>query len=240
MIEAGSPAPSNLKKSDYEYYPRTLAPDDFWGQVRRTVHGVPVDDGQIDMIVAAVVDGLALEPTDVVLDLACGNGALSEYLYSSCSSLTGIDFSEYLISVAKANFERAPRYVYLRDEISHYVNVEAQPERFTKALCYGSFSFLDASMAESLLIGLHERFARLNRLFIGNLPDRDLAHLFYDSGIPGDEVLSDHTEQIGVWRSRSQMAALAARCGWEASFSKMPPAFYASDYRYDVVLTPAG
>ncbi len=227
------------KKADYEDYPRTRAADDFWGQVRRTVHGVPVDEGQIQMIVNAIFAALQLRPDDAVLDLACGNGALSRYLYEHCASLLGVDFSEYLISVAKANFENEPDYLYRCDDAAHYVSTESDPTRFTKVVCYGSFPYFPAEDARSALLGLRERFSNVERVFIGNLPDRDLADVFYGAGLPGAEVLDDHTEAIGIWRSRPQMSELAAACGWRASFTNMPTDFYAGHYRYDVLLSPA-
>lgn len=230
---------AGLKKSDYKYYPRTLPADDFWGQVRRTVHGVPVSEDQIELIVKTILAGMELVQSDVVLDLACGNGALSRYLYGHCASLVGVDFSEYLISVAKQNFEQSPRYVYVCDDAADYVGSAEDPGRFTKVLCYGSFAFFSPQTAESVLSGLRSRFPNVERVFVGNAPDRDLAHLFYEDGLPGAEVLDDHTEQIGIWRSEAQMAKLAGDCGWRASFTRMPSEFYARDYRYDVVLTPA-
>lgn len=225
--------------SDYEIYPRTLAPDDFWGQVRRTVHGVPVGEDQIEMIADAIVSGLALEPSDVVLDLACGNGALSRHLYAHCSGLVGVDLSEYLISVAKANFEMPPRFTYLRDDAAHYASAEPEPLRFTKALCYGSFACFAPETAAAVLTGLRRRFKCLERVFIGNLPDRDLAHMFYRDGMPDQGVLDDYRKPIGIWRSERQMRELAARSGWRVEFSKMSDGFYAREYRYDAVLRPA-
>jgi SAM-dependent methyltransferase len=230
---------TTLNKSDYKQYPRTLAADDYWGQVRRTVRGVPVGEDQIQMIVDAIVGGLELRPADVVLDVACGNGALSRYLYPLCSALLGVDFSDYLISVAKDNFEDAPRFSYVCDDAAHYVGAETDPGRFTKVLCYGSFSFFPPEVSRSVLAGLRERFTNVERVFIGNLPDRVLAHLFYDHGLPDAAVLEDHTEQIGTWRSQTEFADLAAECGWHATFTRMPDNFFARLYRYDVLLTPA-
>jgi cyclopropane fatty-acyl-phospholipid synthase-like methyltransferase len=231
--------PQTLKKSDYEYYPRTLPPDDFWGQVRRTVHGVPVSEEQIQMIVDALLTGLALVEDDAVLDIACGNGALSGYLYPHCASLFGVDMSEYLISVAKTHFEMPPKFTYHCDEAAHYVATENDPGRFTKVLCYGSFPFFPAQSGQAVLTDLRRRFTNVTRVVLGNLPDRDMAELFFEHGVPSPGVLDDHTEQIGVWRSREQMSGLAQECGWDAQFSTMPSEFYARAYRYDVLLTPA-
>jgi len=46
--------------TDYDSHARTRPRDDFWGQVRRTVHGQPVTEAQVGMIVGAAADLLAL------------------------------------------------------------------------------------------------------------------------------------------------------------------------------------
>lgn len=214
-----------------------MAPDDFWGQIRRTVNGRPVPEEQIRMILDAAGTGLDLRPGDALLDLACGNGALSSRFFSSCSHFLGVDSSEYLISVAKKHFERAPGYRFTLQDVADYVRLEPHPERFTKALCYGSFSYFSADSAEAFLRLLAGRFARIDRLFIGNLPDRERLSSFYVSSRASEEELIDPRSQIGIWRTRDEFRALARACGWSAEFSVMPETFYAAHYRYDALLT---
>jgi len=69
---------------DYEEYPKTLPRDDFWGQVRRTIYGRRVTEEELAVIIAAVMNGLELAPDDNLLDLMCGNGALTARLFGSC------------------------------------------------------------------------------------------------------------------------------------------------------------
>jgi SAM-dependent methyltransferase len=233
------PVPRSFPKSDYKEYPKTLAPDDFWGQVRRTVHGKPVPEEQIAMIVRSIRENLELHSEDRVLDLACGNGALSRYLFADCGALLGVDYSEFLIGVAKANFERLPDYAFTCLDAASYVESEPEPARFTKALCYGSFSYFPAADAERVLRGLRTRFASLRTLYLGNLPDRALAAKFYTQALPPESELDDHAAQIGIWRSQEQLRALAARTGWRARFLRMPADFFGAHYRYDAILEPA-
>jgi hypothetical protein len=75
------------------------------------------------------------------------------------------------------------------------------------------------------------------RLFVGNLPDLERATNFYGNQLPSAAELSDPASRIGVWRSRADVARLAARAGWSVSFLTMPEGFFASHYRYDVLLT---
>jgi len=226
----------DYKKFDHDAHARTRPPEDFWGQIRRTVNGQPVPQAQIDMILTAVRDALHLGTDDTLLDLACGNGALSSALFDQCHAYLGVDFSEYLITVAKQYFEVPPRYLFLLQGAPEYAASEPDSAQFTKALCYGSFSYFPANSAERLLRDLHERFIGIDTVFIGNLPDKDRAADFYKTEQPNAAELVDHASQIGIWRTRDEFAELAAAAGWRASFSVMPSAFYASYYRYDVTL----
>lgn len=224
-------------KFDHDKYAKTRAPDDFWGQIRRTVQGEPVSDEQIEMIVEAMSDGLGMRSDDVLLDLACGNGALSHFLFDSCAEYLGVDLSAYLISVAKKNFEDLPRYRFVEQGAAEYVRFEPQPERFSKVLCYGSFPYFSAGDAVDVLRLLFEKFSNAQTVYIGNLPDKERAVEFYKANQPSAEELSDSASQIGIWRTRSEFAQLANDAGWKVQFSTMPAEFYASYYRYDALLS---
>lgn len=223
-------------KFDHDAYARTRSPDDFWGQIRRTIRGEPVSDDQIKMIVDTILSALDLKPNDTLLDLACGNGALSHLLFGSCSGFLGVDMSEHLISIAKANFEAAPAYQFIQQGVAEYVCAESRPERFSKVLCYGSFSYFPAADAAYVLSALFERFSNAQAVFIGNIPDKELAAEFYEKQ-PDSEELADCCSQIGIWRTRNEFAQLAVDAGWKVEFSTMPKGFYASYYRYDALLS---
>ncbi|MBW8028554.1 MAG: methyltransferase domain-containing protein [Ferrovum sp.] len=223
------------RKFSYDEYARTRPPDDFWGQVLRTVQGVPVPEDQIERIVAAICTGLNFEPEDVLLDIACGNGALSQRLFGRCAGFLGVDLSQHLISVARTNFEKLPNFGFLEVGAGDYVTTETSPKRFTKVLCYGSFQYLSENEAIQVLRTLYEKFTRVRRCFIGNLPDRDHAADFYKR-TPGRNELSNHETATGCWRTRQEFEYLVRQSGWKVSFSTMPPEFYASYYRYDALL----
>jgi cyclopropane fatty-acyl-phospholipid synthase-like methyltransferase len=221
---------------DYDEYSRTRAPDDFWGQVRRTVNGRPVSDDQIKMIVDTIISSLNLKPDDTLLDIACGNGALSHLLFDSCPDYLGVDLSEYLISVAKANFEALPHYQFMQQGAAEYVRAELRAERFSKVLCYGSFSYFSEADAAEVLCTLFEKFGNVRSVFIGNLPDKDRAAEFYKKQ-PDVKELADCCSQIGIWRTRNEFSQLANEAGWQVKFLTMPDGFFSSYYRYDALLS---
>jgi SAM-dependent methyltransferase len=228
---------STHRKFDHDAHARTRPRDDFWGQIRRTVNGTPVSEEQISLIVDAIKASLSLQKPDVLLDLACGNGALSHRLFDACAGLMGVDLSEFLISVAKENFESAPHFRFEHSDAVAYLRAETSPERFSKALCYGSFSYFSQDAARETLCLLHDKFSHIKSVFIGNLPDKDLAASFYTQAMPAAAEIADHESTIGIWRTRGEFAELARDAGWHAQVQVMPSGFWAAHYRYDVLLT---
>jgi len=83
---------------------------------------------------------------------------------------------------------------------------------------------------------LHERFTGLERVFVGNMPNRrEVARVFRDLAASEAE-LNDHESRIGVWYSPDDFRGCAEAAGWRASVSYMPAEFYASSYRFDITL----
>lgn len=224
-------------KFSYDEHARACAPNDFLGQVCRTVQGMPVADDQIQLIVGAIKAGLGMQSGDALLELACGNGALSHPLFDSCKEYLGIDISDYMISVAKKHFEVLPHYRYAVQGAAEYVSNEPQARRFSHVLCYAGFQYFSADEASQILHAIFDRFTNVRGMFIGNVPDKARAGAFYKSRQPSVEELSDYSTAIGVWRTRQEFAQLACDAGWTVEFTTMPAGFCASHYRYDVLLS---
>ena len=216
---------------DYDTHARTCPKDDLWAQVRRTVRGRPVDPEQIDLIVQAILDQLQLGPEDTILDLACGNGALTARLQPHCRASLGVDLSPYLIEVAQERFARS-RHAFLVSDACEFAELHAAPERFTKALCYGSLCYLSDAQVARMLRALHARFPGVRRVMLGNLPDPARADAFYASTPPD---LREPRSDLGVWRGADELGHLAGP-GWELSTRLMPAGFFAAHYRFDAVL----
>jgi SAM-dependent methyltransferase len=232
--------PKDYPVVNYDAHARTVAADAYWKQVKRTVNGEPVDETQILLIVDAITNALSLQKRDVILDLACGNGALSAYLFKKSAGLLGVDLSPYLIEVARRDFARAPNYMFLRDNAISFVTQERDTGAFTKGLIYGAFQYLSRNDACLVLKALRERFPAMAKVFIGNLPNRLLADRFYRDRQPTEAELDDHEAQIGVWYLPEELEALAQAAGWQARLSYMPTEFYGAKYRFDVTLECPG
>lgn len=220
----------------HKEYPKTCAENDFWGQVKRTVNGQPVSEDQIEMIVQAIRRHLVLGPEDTLLDLGCGNGALSDRLFSCCKGGVGVDFSEYLIGVARKYFERQPARRYLMEDAVDFACRTDDTRSFTKANCYGVFAYLSTDRAAQLVATIHGRFSDVSKFFIGNLPDKARLKEFYRDRDYTPGVENDPDSAIGIWRTEAEFEKLANDAGWSVRFSRMPADFYAAHYRYDAIL----
>lgn len=221
----------------FKHHPETCDPDDVWGQVKRTVGGKPLSEEQIDLMVSAIRDGLELSADDALLDLCCGNGALTTRLFAGCRGGLGVDYSGFLIDVANQKFANPPSERYLLSDALEYVRTEAAPEQFTKVLCYGAFPYFDQAAALELLRGLNRRFRSAERVFLGQLPDRDRMDAFFTKAPPAPGEADDPGSLLGLWRTAAQMSELAEAAGWRAECRVMPDSFFAAHYRYDAILT---
>lgn len=221
---------------DHDKFARSQQPKDFWSQIRRTVNGKPVSENQIATIVGKIVNSLYLSKSDNLLDLACGNGALSSRLFDYCSKVHGVDLSEYLIEVANENFQRPGTITFTACDAKNFLVNDPHAAQYTKVLCYGSFSYFSATSAEAILKILCEKYVNVSHVFIGNLPDYDKRNKYFTHSTPSEHQLTQHTTSIGIWRTRSAFEKLATNAGWRASISEMPKDFYGAGYRYDVTL----
>ena len=221
----------------YKEHPKTCDPEDFWGQVKRTVNSNPVSQDQINMIVQAVYNGLGLSEKDFLLDLCCGNGALTTHLFSRCSGGLGVDFSEYLIHVAIKNFAKPPREDFKLQDVVEFANTYKHHKQFSKAICYGSFMFLPREAAYDLLRLLRLRFRYIRKFYIGNLPDKSVMAEFFSNHEYTPGVENNPGSPIGIWRTKKEFVQLSEETGWRATIIRMPSSFYAAHYRFDAILT---
>lgn len=225
-----------MKDYIHKEFPKSCDPNDFFGQVKRTVNGKPVSAEQINMIIDAIIKGLKLKKDDVLFDLGCGNGALSVLLFNMISQYQGVDFSEYLIEVAKKNFAKSG-FDFECAEAGEYMKKITLDKKFTKGLCYGVFSYFERDNAHVILDNISKKFTAIERFYIGNIPDKERADIFFYKDIDYSKMIHDTQSSIGIWWTKDEFRTLAKATGWEIEFYNMPENFYSAHYRFDAVLT---
>lgn len=145
-------------------------------QVARTGGGSPVAEATLTQITQDIVQKLALKQTDRVLDICCGNGALSVRIAENCRELWGVDLSPQQI-------ERAQQYQ--RPGLNFVVgNAAALPPgltgTFDKILLYFSFQYLDTpTLARRTIQGMAQMLSPGGTILIGDVPQREKLAVFY-------------------------------------------------------------
>ncbi len=220
----------------YKDFPTTCRRDDFWGQVKRTINGEAVSQAQIDILVKHVTSALKLQRTEVLLDLCCGNGAFSDLIFDRCAGGVGVDFSEFLVEIAKESFERiGSRDYHLADAVA-FVQNTPDAARFDKILCSSGIQYLADSDVETLFRAMNKRFTNVDRALFANLPDLSRFHEFCRPENYREGLESDLDTAIGIWRHSRDLLAMASATGWSAKSGRMSKTYYASYYRYDLLL----
>ncbi len=226
------------KSTDYLHkeYPKKFARNEFWKQIKRTVNGEPVSKEQIAMIVNQVVQLLQFESDDILLDLGCGNGALADEFFSRIESYLGVDFSEYLLEVAKDYFQPHPKIQYCHADIRDSHKYLGLAKNSTKVLVYGCVSYLTKEEVGTLLQQLISYCPNVKKILIGNIPDSQHAVEFFAARNIKNFRLDDPHSPIGVWWTPSEIYAMSEQMGMQASCHHMPPDFYGGDYRFDLLI----
>jgi predicted O-methyltransferase YrrM/SAM-dependent methyltransferase len=207
-------------------------PDNLWGQVGSSERGHAYEN-RIGQTIQSILNGLQLQESDVLLDLGCGNGALTDRIFDHCAGGLGVDLCDALIEVARAKFEQPSRQYMLAD-LCGYAATEPRPARFTKGLCHSAFQYLWPDDASRLLGLLRDRFQHLQRLFVGGLPDRDKIEVFLDGGQPPADYADNPESNLGIWYTRDGFVELGDKCGWDVVIGEPPP--WDARFRFEAVL----
>ena len=219
----------------HKEYPKTVGRTEFWKQIKRTVNGKPVGEKEIVAIVRQIKKYLKLTNSDCLLDLGCGNGALASHLIEDVGTYRGVDFSDYLIGIAKEFFSHE-RAVYEIDSIQNFIQATEYRSDYNKVLIYGVISYLSKHEVGCMLSGIYENFANVTKIFVGNIPNKAKAADFYRARNVQDYDPLDHKSPIGLWWKAEELCGICREIGFNVEVAKMPDDFYGSSYRFDLLL----
>ena len=224
----------------HKEYPKLFRRDQFWNQIKRTVNGHPVSEQDIQLIVDQVITHLDLQPHNYVLDLGCGNGALAARFHDRVQSYTGVDFSRYLLDIADEFFTPNDRVTYVESDMRQIENYATVASNTDKVLIYGCIGYLTKQETSTLLDALKQALSHLEKIFIGNIPNKLRAAEFFASRRIVEYQLDHPNTPLGVWWTPNEVLSLAGQAGFEAEIVVMPDHFYGARCRFDAVLKRPG
>jgi cyclopropane fatty-acyl-phospholipid synthase-like methyltransferase len=212
-------------------------PREFLSQVERTIGGRPIDDKQIMLAVEAARAALDLTESDCLLDLCCGNGLLTVRLAAACQSTYAVDFSKYLIEVAR-RYHIAPTLKYIHCSVIDLTVMQLNgryPNKISMITALQYFTEANLKRLLDSLSGLRDSSATL---YFSDVPDIDRLRVFYDT----PERRADFEcrwaagiEAVGTWWSRRDLAEVLAGHGYSAEFRNQDSHRFGAHYRFDLL-----
>ena len=221
---------------DHDQYARQFDEKEFWKQVKRTVDGKSVSERDINLITTKIIESLELEISDKLLDIGCGNGAITNLLKTNVSSIKGFDPSPYMIEIANKYFASNCISFAVASALET-IEIIKHKDCYNKILFYGSFSYIEVDEAKIILKKLYNLLEENSKVFIGNIPNIEFHDEFFSKFTnPTIPPIKSHESSIGVWYSPSKLKRVCSDLGWKTSTTIMPKEFYSSNYRFDLTL----
>jgi SAM-dependent methyltransferase len=211
--------------------------DELFRQVERTVSGRPEPPDQIELLVRAITQRIDLNCNDILLDLCCGNGLITTRLAPLCRAVVGLDYSAYLIEVARERHPM-PNTVYL-----HRAAADLHPRDFcerspNKACMNAGLQYFTETMVERLLASLRVLLQNELTLYFTDVPDVDRLDAFYDTAqrrVEFDRRRAAGTEAIGTWWNRDHLSSLFTAAGFAVRMIEPDPMRLTAHYRFDAL-----
>lgn len=218
-------------------FPRHFNRDDFLRQVSKTSHGRPISIEQVDRIVADVVDRLALQPSDRVLDVCCGNGVLTSRIAPACHRLLGVDYSVPLIEIAREH-HALPNVEYQCRSALELNRPALRPGvLFDKIYMYEALQHFQEHQFAPLLENLLALSSPHVVILLASIPHHAKLGRFYDTPERRRQYRKTRQEGgagIGTWWKMDRIRRMAADLDLRCEFLHQPETFHTAHYRFDV------
>lgn len=221
----------------WQEFPEGFEETDFLAQVGKTVNRSPISAEQFAMIVGSVRDALALGPADTVLDLCCGNGLIAHALSAHCKAISGVDFSERLIEVAKRHHSGSN----VSYHSGNVLDADALPPLASvdKAYMYEALQHFKRSDLPRILSIIFSPGSGVELLMLASVPDRARRWSFYNTPSRKLDWLVRTIrgcEAIGTWWRRADIVDACSQLGLGVKFMEQPRGLYTAHYRMNVLI----
>lgn len=216
--------------------PRQCDPKEHLRQVGRTVDGREVSIEQVALIAEDISSRLCLEPSDVLLDLCCGNGLITARLATRCHHVVGVDFSEPLLAVARREFSPA-NVEYRLGSVRNLPGLNLPPRLFTKVLMYDALQHFTPADFRRLLPQLLTLAAPHCLILLGGVPYKPHRRRLINTRAKWLRywyLRLSNRDLIGTWWTRRDVAKACDPLGLKYELHKQRPDLYNAAFRVDV------
>lgn len=212
--------------------------DDLYKQVARTSKdNKPVNEEVLDLIAEHIKNKLDLKTTDILIDVCCGNGLITQRISSDCEKIIGIDISDILINNATKHCAGSNIY-YIEAEalgLSKYVDLKAD-----KILLYFSFQYFDSFRKGMAVIAEMLKVLKPGgKIFIGDIPNLEHLWEFYKTFKSRFYYLTGRlkgTNTMGKFWSCRELDEICKKYNVKGTYYEQPVHLPYDHYRFDYLI----
>jgi hypothetical protein len=203
-----------------DIYPKNKK--DLLVQVGKTINKLPVSETDLDLIAQDICEKLKLTKTDLLLEMCCGNGIITEKISKKVQKMLAFDFTPHLINSAiKFNTEKNIDYQIgnANEDFFELFNPNAKIEKFLMSFSLGYFT---ANELEQILIRLKTQTDKI-LFYITEVPIDEFKWNFYNTKKRKENYLknmkkNDFNDGMGRWWKKNELIDIGKRLGLRVEF----------------------
>lgn len=216
-------------------YAKKAKDKDVQSQVLRTLSKKPIELKRWKFTLSVIKDTLDIKPSDVVLDLCCGNGLITKEISKDCKAVTAVDISKELIE--QINIRKYKNIITIVKDVR---NLDFKKNSFSKIIIYAGLQYLNYKETVTFFESVFKWLKVDGLFFIGDIPDLDRIWFFFNTKEREKayfESIKKGTPIVGTWFSKNFLLKLANYCGFKKSkIIKQHKNMIYSNFRYDMLI----
>ena len=200
--------------------------EDLFFQVGLTVDKKPIEKEAFDEICDSISDALALNSSDILAELCCGNGLITCVLKDRVRHIYATDFAAHLIKAAK-EFKSAPNITYICNNVFDFLEyikdtVASAPTKYlmSNALAY----FTPDDLKRILLLIMDITAGQPFLFYLKGVPNDKLKWNFYNTEERRQKYLHNMSDGnftndgMGRWWHPEEIAAICQELNLKSEF----------------------
>jgi len=211
---------------------------DLFFQVGKTVNKEPVSEAVFNAAFEDIVNSLLIKPTDIVLEMCCGNGLVTFPLSQITKRIYAFDFVPHLIEAAK-KFKQNDTIEYkVGDAKADFFNLFSLVQIPNKYLMNDALGYFTPMELTQILTYIMENVPRFS-FYLTGIPNDALKWNFYNTDerkqtyLKGVEIGDESNNGMGKWWKKAELLEIAEALDLKITLKNQIQDI--SNYRMDVL-----
>ena len=215
--------------------------DDLFLQAGHTVNKRPISIEDFHRTVIRLQNSLALAPSDLLLDLCCGNGLFTAEMAAYAKSVIGVDFVAGSIATGK-HWKPRINITYVVGDATAPISDLAGTAMPNKILMHHSLAYFKPEQLESILANILRHLGGRTFSFLcSNIPNSSLKSYFYntpqrfETHVRNERFAPDTNDGLGRWWDRHEIEQICSQLGLSVTISDQLGDL--ANYRMDALIS---